>query len=1008
MDPLSISFGIVGVLPLIAKAITTARSYIQSVAGAEKMITALILELEVLQGAIRKLDALLRSEALGDDDLKFDQTSVLLSCSAAIEAKLQELVGKLTHESSGRKLGARRLLWPLSEKEHQKTLAELRSLSGWVQFALSVDGCRLLARTSEKVVEVLAGQLEQFQAMRRLDTATTEMLGAVRKQAAVAEREGRGRILDWLSTARYDARHAILRRERAKNTGSWLLESARFTQWRDGLAASRVLWCNGIQGSGKTILACAAIDELRSHGSLAYFYFDYQDHDSQPPLAVVSCILRQLLEQLPDLPASVKELYEARNKLEGRQLPEYERLLDEVVRGSEVTYLVLDALDECEHGRYMLQLIDRLNQIENCRILVTSRPHVYKQLPVSRSYSEIKIEAREEDIKRYVLEQCDVADIHQIADEHFVDQLVDKLTRSASGMFLLPVLQLRTVLNEPTIGEMEDKLEQLTDVLSDAFEETLSRIQRLPGSRSRLTLSALMHLAHAKRLLQAAELSDVLALRPDSTSVNAKYRPTAKIILECCQGLVTLDEQTGQLRLAHYSIQEYLVATSETLFPQFEVKLALNCLGYMLLDDFKAGPFDTREEIDARLKAYPFLSYVSEFWGSYVQPVETDLEVWDKLLAFYMSLSAASAATQVLFYQKGYHEGYYGVQESVSTTPLHHAAVNCLVHSTRGLLEHFAVDEATAMGTTPIIKAAAGGHVAVVALLLEHGADPRLQNWYGDALQCAAEAGECATIRQLVEWGMSPDGEPGCDRSPLSCALDRDSAHAVEVLAGLGADLRLDNEDEHENVFLEACHRNGEKTVELMLRRGWVDLRSRPHHTVLAMRAATLPMLRRLIEAGADVNAVDKHGRTALWYMRQEFNDKAIDSLQGAGATLDGNTRLMNVGVSTRELKVDELGENGLGVESIETQRATTLVPGPNGQFQCDVPGCALKFDESVELQYHQYYKHDSHGRLLTGLVTSTSSSKGSFEAHARDLAGDANHSPLPIRSQDKKLDSAG
>lgn len=40
-----------------------------------------------------------------------------------------------------------------------------------------------------------------------------------------------------------------------------------------------------------------------------------------------------------------------------------------------------------------------------------------------------------EDIKRYVLEQCDVANIHQIADQQFVDQLVNKLTQSASGMY---------------------------------------------------------------------------------------------------------------------------------------------------------------------------------------------------------------------------------------------------------------------------------------------------------------------------------------------------------------------------------------------------------------------------------------------------------------------------------------------------------------------------------------------------------------------------------------------
>ncbi|XWW98866.1 hypothetical protein V2A60_006870 [Cordyceps javanica] len=914
MDPLSISFGVAGVLPLIAKVIATAHQYVQAVAGAKNMIASLILELEVLESAVRNLESLLRGESLAAADVKFDQMSVLLSCTAAIETKMQALARKLDRDSAQKTLG-RLLRWPLTEKEHQRTVTELRGFSTWIQLALSVDGCRLLARTSDSVVSVLAQQLEQQRATRRLEDAASRLGGAVREQTALlergADRERRESVLDWLSTARHDARHAILQRSRARDTGSWLLASAAFTRWRDGLAASRVLWCNGIQGSGKTMLACAAIDELRSrparpHAALAYYYFDYQDHRSQGPLAVVSCILRQLLEQLPELPAAVKELYETRSTLQGRQLPEYERLLEEIVRLPEATYIVFDALDESEHIRYMLQLVDRLDALGSCHVLVTSRPHVHEQLPVSQTYSEIKIEAQEEDIRRYVLEQCEVANIHQIADEQFAQQLVDKLTQSASGMFLLPVLQLRTVLNEPTIGEMEDKLEQLTDTLSDAFEDTLSRIQRLPGSRSRLALSALMHLTHAKRLFQASELSDILALRPDSTSVNAKYRPTARMILDCCQGLAALDEQTGQLRLAHYAIQEYLVSASETLFPQFQSRLAVDCLNYMMLDDFNSGPLMTKVEIDSRLAAYPFLSYASAFWGSYVKPVETDPEVWNKLLTFYTSVRAASAATQVLYYQKGYHEGYYGIRESVSTSPLHQAAVNCLIHSIRGLLEHFDVNEVTNMGTTPVIKAASSGQVAVVELLLEKGADPRIQNWYGDAMQCAAEAGECGTIRKLVEWGMSPQGEGIDRRSPLSCAMDRDYAHAVEVLVDLGADLHLESEDDWENAFLEACHRNAEKTIDMMLRREWVDFRSHHHLTVLALRMASLPMLRHLISAGANINAVDNRGHTALWYETQGDSSEAAHILQEAGATLDGNTESMEVDAHDLSVKGNE------------------------------------------------------------------------------------------------------
>ncbi|KAJ3478881.1 hypothetical protein NLG97_g8460 [Lecanicillium saksenae] len=903
MDPLSISFGIAGVLPLIAKVITTAHQYATSVAGAQKMISALILELEVLQAAIAKLEHLLTSADLADADLKFDQTSVLLSCCAAIETKLQELLRKLLRDAATGKMG--RLLWPLTEKEHQKTLGELRSFSAWIQFALSVDGCRLLAQTSGDVAAVLAQQLKQFDALRRLDTRTEELVGAVQRQAQVledgAKLEARKRVLDWISTAKYNARHALLQRSRTKNTGSWLLDSKAFMEWRDGTAGSRVLWCNGIQGSGKTTLVCTAIDELlRSSVSpakpLAYLYFDYQDHSSQGPLAVVTSILRQLLEQLPDLPTPVQEYYEGRDKLQGREIAEYERLLEEVARASETMFIVFDALDECDDIQYVLLLIEKLGQISNCRLMIASRPHVYERVPASRGYSTITVEAHDEDIRRYVLERSNEADIYQIADEKFVEQLVEKLTRSASGMFLLPVLQLRTVLNEPTIGEMEDKLEQLSDTLSDAFAETFARIQRQPGSRSRLAVSALMHLAHAKRLFKAVELSDILALKPESKLLNPKYRPTAKMILDCCQGLAMLDEQAGQIRLAHYAIKEYLVSNSELLFPQFEVKLAFDCLNYMMLDDFGAGPLYTKGAIKERLAAYPFLGYVAANWGRYLKPIEMNPEVWNKLLSFYTTLPATATATQVKYFLKGYHRGYYCVEECISTTPLHHAALNCLEHSIRGLLEYFDINRPTVMGTTPVIKAASNGHRDIVKLLLEKGADPRIRNWYGDALQCAAEAGKCETIRILVEWGMDPNGEDNCGRPPISCALDRDSPKAVELLVDLGANLRLDEDEQYGNAFLLACHLNRQKTVDMMLRRGWVHLQSaRQDITMLALCTAPAPMVRHLVDAGADVNAVDGSGRTALWYAMEEGEIEIIEILQSKNATLPEHAHSMDI-----------------------------------------------------------------------------------------------------------------
>jgi hypothetical protein len=125
--------------------------------------------------------------------------------------------------------------------------------------------------------------------------------------------------------------------------------------------------------------------------------------------------------------------------------------------------------------------------------------------------------------------------------------------------FLLPVLQLRTILKEPSLGDMEDSLHSLSHNLSEAFEETIARIQSLSPNQRRIGMSALMYLAHAPRPITVDELCDLLAIHPHRRRVAPKYRPTARTLLECCQGLVTIDDRTGDVRTSHYSIQEYLV-----------------------------------------------------------------------------------------------------------------------------------------------------------------------------------------------------------------------------------------------------------------------------------------------------------------------------------------------------------------------------------------------------------------------------------------------------------------
>lgn len=102
----------------------------------------LLRELEVLHYNLSQLDVFLRSKGA---IRFFDSTSVLVTSTSACRTKLTVLFEKLNR--AGDSLVSR-MKWPLNSKEHRDTVQDLRAFAQWIQFALTIDGCALLSKTS--------------------------------------------------------------------------------------------------------------------------------------------------------------------------------------------------------------------------------------------------------------------------------------------------------------------------------------------------------------------------------------------------------------------------------------------------------------------------------------------------------------------------------------------------------------------------------------------------------------------------------------------------------------------------------------------------------------------------------------------------------------------------------------------------------------------------------------------------------------------------------------------
>lgn len=275
-----------------------------------------------------------------------------------------------------------------------------------------------------------------------------------------------------------------------------------------------------------------------------------------------------------------------------------------------------------------------------------------------------------------------------------------------------------------------------------------------------------------------------------------------------------------------------------------------------MLDVFKRGPQMIRDDkgcisyqlIETRLLDCPFASYAANLWDKHVRDIE-GLESTRTILSKLISDNKAMASSiQIQRFERGYRWTYFDPAECLSRTPMHNASAFGLETILATILESpdasAIINTKTEMvGTTPIILAASTGHVKLVKLLLQHGADPYISYWYGNALDCAAEADQPETIVELVRFGISPDGDVGDTEharreSPLSCTLDRDSVSALITLIRLGASVNATEKSDKQPFLHKAARPGASKIVEYLVRNKLADVHCKSQRGETALDCA--------------------------------------------------------------------------------------------------------------------------------------------------------------------------
>jgi DNA replication protein DnaC len=96
--------------------------------------------------------------------------------------------------------------------------------------------------------------------------------------------EKRVNLLAWISSTDFSAQQADYISRRQKGTGQWFLNAPEFAQWLK--QPNGTLFCPGIPGAGKTMMASIAIDYLlktvqADSVGVAYVYCNYKPKKSR-------------------------------------------------------------------------------------------------------------------------------------------------------------------------------------------------------------------------------------------------------------------------------------------------------------------------------------------------------------------------------------------------------------------------------------------------------------------------------------------------------------------------------------------------------------------------------------------------------------------------------------------------------------------------------------------------------------------------------------------------------
>lgn len=682
--------------------------------------------------------------------------------------------------------------------------------------------------------------------------------------------------------------------KRAAGTCEWIRNNDAYKTWLAG--DTERLWISGSPGRGKTMLSVFLTEELEvrtrqmQDTELLFFFCTHQDQKRNSAAALLRSLAYQLITKRPDLYPLISSHFGDEKKTQATTSSA--EALWIVVRALLLApeagkiFCVLDGLDECDQAsqRFVISKLSELFSPDNSperwkgrlRLGIVSRSlsglETFTQLKLDPDHDEYV----DSDIRRFIASRVSALQVPGL-DEDLRGRVEKVLLSRAQGTFLWVGFVIQELSKKLTCVEILESLESLPSGLPGMYSRMLGQVDvdwRTVASK----ILRWVTLAVEPWTLQG--LAQALETRPSSS---LDIDQTIRDYVTICGPVVKI---TGDhVNLVHQSAKDYLLRAEpddDPILEAFRIKkeaahaeLTTACVG-----GIESGPMRdamTVSEIDEfvlRRKA-PLLNYAARYWPEHAKDSGGCLD-WSVQLkrAFFRPNSTTwfNWSQALVLIDSGPFRTFPQHPITEPVLMLHLACRFGILGLVRQLLSKT-------------------GHA------FRFRSPAAQKDTSGDTALCVAvRRDQRAVVQLLLDHGINIDGKSRRGMTPVDIAMLAGNTRMIQFLLERGA----------------KC-----------------DMKSAL--STFGTLGEHIPVVRFLIERGADVNAANNYGETLLM--------EAVSKTDVSGATV-----LLEHGAMVH--KRDIAGFTALFIAVTEGQEAMTrllLDHGADVNEKHGVSGSALQ-----------------------------------------------------------------